>query len=151
MFDPAIVAHLTNTPSGYYANVEDHPVRVPFGFAFATSGSTESYCKPVVESVVEDVSRAFFEYRVRDWLSDTEHESSLSRITGHPRFSEIVDMEEVALKFILERMQAGEVHIHWFPALKRIAQHDPVPVEARGFIPAMARAWIEWGQDTGKV
>jgi hypothetical protein len=101
----------------------------------------------MVDSVVKDLSRTFFEERVRDWLSDTEHESSMSRITGHPRFAEIVAMQEVALRLILERMKAGEVHIHWFPALKRIAGHDPVPVEARGFVPEMARAWIDWGGD----
>ena len=150
MFDPSLVAYLTSPTLGHYS-VRLGAAKIPITAALATSGSTESYDAPTVASALEDVSRTFFEERVRDWLSDTEHESSLSRIIGHPRFEEIVAMREPALRFILQRMLAGEVHIHWFPALKRIARYDPVPVEERGYVPQMARAWIDWGRNHGKI
>jgi len=51
-----------------------------------------------------------------------------------------------AAKLILERMASGDVHIHWFPALKDITGIDPVPPHERGKLPAMTRAWIEWGK-----
>jgi hypothetical protein len=153
MLDPSVFAFLASTPSGYYGPIcaGAQTVAVKDSLALANTSSVSGYARPLVDTIVEDVTRAFFEERVREWLADTAWESSVSTITAHPRFAEVVGMQESALKFILEKMEAGDVHIHWFPALKRIAQHDPVLPEHRGFVPEMTRAWIDWGRDTGRI
>ncbi len=97
-----------------------------------------------------DAEKVFGE-KVAKWLEETRWLSSLSKITSHPHFSEIVAMGEIALKLILLRMKAGEVHIHWFPVLKDIAGIDPVPSDQRGRTAEMARSWVAWGEASGKI
>jgi len=83
------------------------------------------------------------------WLNDTEWVSSIGTLTKHPAFAEIVAMGEPALRLILRRMANGDIRIHWFPALKAIAKDDPVPVENRGRVRAMAAEWLQWGRNKG--
>jgi hypothetical protein len=95
---------------------------------------------------LDEMSRIFFDARASRWISDTAWHSSISAVTRHPDFAAIVDMGSPAAKFILERMVAGEVHVHWFPALKDITGEDPVPAHERGRVSQMARYWVQWGR-----
>jgi hypothetical protein len=98
---------------------------------------------------LEEEYRDLFEECVREWLADTQWQSSISSITRHPQFAAICDIGPPAVKFILRRMEKGDVHVHWFPVLKDISGQDPVPPEIRGNIPQMARAWTDWGKARG--
>jgi hypothetical protein len=88
-----------------------------------------------------------FDSRVRDWMDDTQWVSSISTITAHRQFAEIVNMGEIAIPFVLERLASGELNIHWFPLLKDLAHGtDPVPPEYRGRVRQMANEWLAWGR-----
>jgi len=93
-----------------------------------------------------------FDSRVRDWVQDTQWTSSISAITAHRQFAEIVDMGEIVIPFVLQRLAAGELNIHWFPLLKDLAHgHDPVPPQYRGRVRQMADEWLAWGRQRNLI
>ena len=65
----------------------------------------------------------------------------------HPAYQQIIGMGEAALTMILE--QLGESPGHWFWALRAISGEDPTQPEDRGKLPAMAAAWLRWGEARG--
>jgi hypothetical protein len=108
--------------------------------------------RSLVLKTFEDSLRTLFEHWADQWLDDTQWNSSISSITRHPHFSRIVELGRPAAKFILERMARGDVHVHWFPALKDIAHgFDPVPAYERGHVPEMTRRWLAWGASEGLI
>ena len=120
---------------------------------------SQSSSKPSTHRIDWDMARAslndsnklFFDERSAFWIDATQYESSLTQITQHPKFSELLAMGDVALRLTLARMNQGEVRIHWFPLLKRIANADPVPAHDRGFVDRMTRHWLEWAREHGKL
>lgn len=115
------------------------------------TASAPDYPPQVMAQVVSRMEQSFYDARAAEWLADTCWESSISRMTRHPRFRELVEMGEPALRRTLARMQNGDVQIQFFPLLKDIARQDPVPPEERGLVPAMAARWLEWGRQHGKI
>ena len=61
-------------------------------------------------------------------------------------------MGEKAVPFILVELQRelaiGEPD-DWFVALWAITGENPVPLESRGNLKEMAKAWLEWGYRVG--
>lgn len=93
-----------------------------------------------------------FESRVRDWMEDTEWASSISTITEHRQFTELVNMGTIIIPFVLERLAAGELNAHWFPLLKDLAGgNDPVPPQYRGRVQQMANEWLAWGRQRNLI
>ncbi|MGN8546115.1 hypothetical protein ACQPTN_15095 [Bradyrhizobium sp. 13971] len=114
-------------------------------------GTTRPYGKRLLDHTIDDSARAFFDTKVAEWLADTRWQSSMSVITAHPAFAEIKSLGDRAVRFVLERMQRGSVHLQWFPLLYDLAGVDPVPPHERGFVPQMTAAWLRWGQQTGRI
>jgi hypothetical protein len=77
------------------------------------------------------------------WKCDTEFHSSISRIAMHPAYQRIIGMGRDVLPLILRDLETTPAP--WFWALHAITGEDPVPVEDRGYIERMTRAWIRWG------
>ena len=77
------------------------------------------------------------------WKSDTEFQSSVSRIAMHPAYQRIIGMGKDVLPLILRDLETTQAP--WFWALQAITGVDPVPVDDRGYIDRMTRAWIRWG------
>jgi hypothetical protein len=75
--------------------------------------------------------------------------SSISAITRHPSFGAILEIGEPAIPLILRRIDAGDMHIYWFPLLKRISGEDPVPSHKRGRTSLMTAEWLRWGRERG--
>lgn len=77
------------------------------------------------------------------WKRDTEFQSSSTRIAMHPGYQRIIGMGKDALPLILRDLEATQAQ--WFWALKAITGDDPVPMEDRGYVDRMTRAWVRWG------
>jgi hypothetical protein len=77
------------------------------------------------------------------WKHDTEFQSSPTRTAMHPAYQRIIGMGREALPLILRDLEATQAP--WFWALQAITGADPVPVDDRGYIDRMTRAWIRWG------
>ena len=84
-----------------------------------------------------------FRYLAEWWKRDTEYQSSPSRIAMHPAYQRIIGMGREALPLMLADLEA--THAPWFWALTAITGEDAVPVEDRGYIDRMVRAWVRWG------
>ena len=83
------------------------------------------------------------------WEAETVLLSNSSEATDHPAYQAIIDMGELVVPLILERMQSQGGH--WFHALRQIANADPVKAADRGDVVAIQAAWLEWGEDNGYV
>jgi hypothetical protein len=121
---------------------------------FALSDNQSSinlYDRRLVDAAIEAEARAFFASYVDEWVRETEWHSSISAITHHRRFRDIVNIGAAAAKIILQRMNEGDIRIHWFPVLKEITAEDPVPIQERGRVALMSNRWIEWGRERGYI
>lgn len=90
-----------------------------------------------------------FELLALTWQRDTTLESSPTEIASHSSYQQIIGMGQVALPFILEKMQKKPEH--WFPALQAITGINPIKKEHRGNLPNMTLDWLEWGRMYGLV
>lgn len=156
IFDPALIAHMASKPiAAELRNVDDfaeiNPPSSYHSHFYREVAFDREYSLVVLKSVLKDISRSFFDARQRELLAATEHESSISAITRHEKFGEIVAMRDAAVRLILEDIKNGIVHLYAFPALKRITNSDPVAPEHRGYLPEMANAWVRWGEQSGKI
>lgn len=79
-----------------------------------------------------------------EWVAETGWMSSTSSMKAHPAFATLISIGAPAVASIIERLQDGDVHVHWFPVLKAVTAADPVPLEERGKTKAMAGRWIVW-------
>lgn len=83
------------------------------------------------------------------WTRETKYFSSVEKIAMHPAYQRIIGMGMDAVPFILQELSREPKQ--WFWALKAITNVDPVPVEDRGRVKRMAKAWVKWGQEKGFV
>ena len=77
-----------------------------------------------------------------EWEKDTAMLSSITEISIHPAYQQIIGMGESALPYIIREM--GQRPNHWFWALKAITGEDPVPSSKRGIVSEMTNTWILW-------
>lgn len=123
----------------------------PEVFTFVNKPSVREYNMSFLRKSQEDARRMAFEQRSNNWIAETAVFSSISSITRHEEFNALLEMGDSAVKFSLERLLAGELHVHWFPLLKRLSGEDPVRPEDRGVVNRMAEEWIRWGQSKGHL
>lgn len=96
-------------------------------------------------SVRRDVEISFrFNRLAQKWREETRLLSSVSQITQHRAYREIVEMGTSVLPCILNELQ--DEPDHWFDALYEITHENPVPPGLRGNITAMAQVWVSWAK-----
>ncbi len=84
-----------------------------------------------------------------EWENATIASSSISEISMHPSYQQIIGMGPIAIPMILGELQKKPQH--WFWALKCITGEDPVPPELRGRTKEMAKIWLKWGKTQGYI
>jgi len=95
-----------------------------------------------------DAAQRFAQLAVR-WHQETAAFSSVSQITMHPAYQEVIGMGQTAVPLILRELQNKPDH--WFWALRAITGEDPIAPEERGKVRAMTAAWIQWGKEHGYI
>jgi hypothetical protein len=102
----------------------------------ALSGATVPHCSE---------RRRFESLRNRWKTYRAEHSTSscLTDLFMAEPYQQIVGMGPAVLPFLLEELRSDPSG-DWFWALRAITQHDPVPPESRGQIPAMREVWLRW-------
>lgn len=109
--------------------------------------SMEDYDVPAsrqVETLVERFSRL-----VDDWKEDTAFTSSVTAMSTHPAYQQIIGMGKPAVPFLLAELERELGH--WFWALHAITGVDPVPPQDAGDVTKMAAAWVKWGRQQGHL
>ena len=98
----------------------------------------------IARLVFQSALRKRFDYLKNAWIQDTIFSSSVSEITSHPAYQEIIALGNEVLPLILNDLY--ETELHWFYALEKITGHSPIKPEHKGSIPEMKNDWINWGK-----
>jgi hypothetical protein len=82
------------------------------------------------------------------WRRDVAPLSSISAISQHPAYQEIIGMGEAVVPLLLRELEQRPDD--WFVALNKITGAAPaIPPEDRGKLDQMAAAWLRWGKEHG--
>lgn len=91
-----------------------------------------------------------FQNLATKWRRETGHLSSITQMSQHPAYREIVVMGSEIVPIILRDLRDNGPD-HWFWALCEITGENPVPPEIAGQISKMTQVWIEWGRSRGLI
>lgn len=73
--------------------------------------------------------------------------SSVSDITSHPTYLEIIEMGSVVVPLIIRDLVLEDGD--WFTALYVITGENPVKPEDAGKLGKMRDAWVDWAKTRG--
>ncbi len=103
--------------------------------------------KPVLEIRPVDLIATKFSALAHAWTSQRGPVSSISRLSMHPAYQQIIGMGEAVVPLILR--ESEQRPDHWFWALNAITGANPVPKASEGVLNEMAAAWLNWGTAHG--
>jgi len=99
-------------------------------------------------STAELVDQAYIEHRFHqladEWSSEVMNVSSLTALTTHRNYQEIIKLGWNVVPYLLMDLQKSNTF--WFPALSEITKVQPFDARDAGNSKRMAKAWIEWGK-----
>jgi hypothetical protein len=129
-------------PVGVQWVVDKHRKRI-VEFLFQSSVAVEESPRIAADQTHETTEEAF--YRLADeWSDETRTVSSVTALTSHRRYREIVNMGWDVVEYLLRDLQQN--HRFWFPALYEITGIRPFDPSDAGNSKKMTEAWIKWGQ-----
>lgn len=108
-------------------------------FPVATSKATVLHAESTEER---------FHRLAAEWVREIGSVSSISRMTSHPKYREIIDMGWGVVQFLLADLQKGGF---WFTALFEITRVRPFDPSDAGNYPIMTEAWVKWGKWKGII
>jgi hypothetical protein len=90
-------------------------------------------------------AEAKFRRLADQWTRDAINVSSLTELTRHPHYKEIIDMGWEVVPYMLADLQNKRGY--WFPALNEITGIRPFDPRQAGNFEKMTEAWITWGKN----
>lgn len=100
-----------------------------------------------LDNLTQEELQEKFDKLKAQWEQDTAILSSISRKIKHPAYQKIIFMGEKALPLIFRALQQDSGH--WFYALAKITQADPVKPEDN--YEQAVEAWLNWGREQGYI
>ena len=79
-----------------------------------------------------------------EWYRQVGNVSSLTAMTKHPKYREIVNLGWDAVPFMLDDLRRN--HGVWFSALEEITKIRPFDPSDAGNSKRMIEAWVQWGK-----
>ena len=142
------VLMVNNLPNG----MQNIPIAIDLEFCHGVSykfpaslvSTATTYVDPDIASIEERLA-----VLANRWHDETDFISSTSLITSNDTYLQIISMGKEVIPLILEDLK--ERGGHWYRALRILSDEDPVPIEAKGDVRQMKRAWIEWGRERGYI
>src|SRR5713101_1854486 len=126
--------------------------RAPSRFAVYHLSDTRTLrWSPGSQQICTAISAAtLFQQLASQWRKERGATSSITRMATSPAYQRIVGLGEKAIPLILRQLEnEGDDPDHWFWALQAITGENPIPENARGDMPEMARAWLDWAYMAG--
>lgn len=111
----------------------------------ASQYKRDYYFAPMPVTRIQEFIEGPFRALVDQWLSDNRYESSLTAMTSHPAYRQIIRLGPAAVPLVLRELERSPNH--WFTALNMMTGVDPVRPEDQGDLDAMAAAWLRWGRE----
>ena len=102
-----------------------------------------------VETSIDPALARWVEFQTlrRQWLQERGARASAADMAMTPSYLNIIGMGPDVVPDILRQLRSeGDRPEHWFFALAAITRDNPVPLQSRGKVREMAKAWLEWGQ-----
>jgi hypothetical protein len=96
-----------------------------------------------VATPVIDVKQRFRRL-ANEWEKEIGNASSLTAMTKHPKYKQIVNLGWDAVPFMLSDLQQSRGF--WFPALNEITGIQPFDLSDAGNSKRMIEAWVKWGK-----
>jgi len=91
---------------------------------------------------------ARFRRLAEQWNADTLDMSSVTDITSHPSYIQIIGMGPAAIPLILDELEREPNH--WFTALSAITGHvPPIAEDDAGNLDKLTEVWLQWARETG--
>jgi len=84
-----------------------------------------------------------------EWKQATKFMSSVTGMSTHWAYQQIIGMGAEALPLLLQDLE--QEPDHWFWALHAITGVDPVPSSEAGDVSRMTDAWLRWGRERGPL
>lgn len=142
------LAVINSLPSG----IQDMPIAVNYeGSPEISHWLLTSLVSTATTSIALDVAtiEEKFAALANRWHDETDFLSSPSRIINNSSYLKILSIGKRVIPMILEDLR-GRGGL-WYPALRILSEEDPVPIEARGDVEQMKKAWLQWGRDRGYI
>lgn len=87
-------------------------------------------------------------HRLEEWWNrETRYLSSLTEAFKHPAYRAIVALGPAVVPVLLRQLEKDPDW--WFGALKELTGANPIPLDHRGNLSAMAADWVAWGRSNG--
>lgn len=125
---------------------EEYPPLHPEAPRFATRSLSLLIAHAVDDA--DDLASTFESLR-KSWHREYGASSSLTAIARCGSYQQIIALGKAVLPLIFEDLKRQPEPDHWFEALRRITDDDPVPPSDRGNRRRVAKAWLKWGRDHG--
>lgn len=103
-----------------------------------------------VSTIMNTFSRRLFMVYSKLWKEETKYSSLFQKIVEHNAYQKIIEMNDVAIPFILEEIKNGEVHYYWDYALRKITNKNPVNKDRSSF-EEINLDWLAWGEKEGLI
>jgi len=85
-------------------------------------------------------------HRLADqWISQTEHMSSIKKACMHTSYQRIIGMGSQVIPYLLQELNQNPNH--WFWALNAITEEDPA--QSEDSFDGAVSAWLKWGKEKG--
>jgi len=109
---------------------------------FLPRAGTIAVTMPAVAAThVSDIQQRF--YRLADeWTQAIGSSSSLTAMSRHPKYREIVQLGWPVVPYLLQDLQRNRGF--WFPALDEITGIRPFDLSDAGNSRRMIQAWVQW-------
>jgi hypothetical protein len=126
------------------------------GYALPPSSPEEDDISDATLSTDDQIEQLILEAKFRRfrraWENESRLASSLTKIVMSPSYQKIIGLGPGAVSLILQEIEKeGDDPDWWFWALEMITGENPVPAVDRGNNRAMAKAWLEWGNNHAKL
>lgn len=91
--------------------------------------------------------KLWFEILAQKWKNETRYYSFSKDIVTSPSYQQIIKMGKIALPYIFAEL--AKEPTHWFHALKKITNENPVKETSKGNIQLMTNDWLLWAKTQG--
>lgn len=143
-----LLVTIDNLPGG----IQDVPIAMNWRvYPRLSDWLLTSLVSTATTSIVPDVATIEEEFAelANRWHDETDFLSSPSSITSNDSYLKIISMGKRVIPMILKELkESGGL---WYTALRVLSGEDTVPIEARGDIEQMKKAWIKWGRERGYI
>ncbi len=117
------------------------------GFLNFVNSEGKHFLKNTRSATQVENPAARFETFFQTWKSEAGFLSDGVALTAHSAYKSIIKMGEVAVPFLLMKLENDPQHL--FYALFKITGENPVPLQHAGDLEKMTADWLDWGRKKG--